>query len=242
MRDTHRLKEKYDLSLDNRQIVSLMIGGMVVLGTVFVLGVVVGKKLEGSGRTAGAADLLSALDEKAAALHQARQVAEPQLTFQEELTKRSTGEVPPAASPPEAVAVIASAGLDPDAGNASNVVAAPPLEGKVAPSIVPVRTALPDGGLKQAIARTEKRPVEAVENGGFTLQLSASQSKAEADKFAGRLKDQGYAPYIIQADVPGRGTWYRVRMGSFASKEAATRYLQDFRRETRLEAFVAQTE
>src|SRR5438874_412904 len=32
MRDANRLKEKYDLSLDSRQIVSLVIAGLVVLG------------------------------------------------------------------------------------------------------------------------------------------------------------------------------------------------------------------
>ena len=48
MRDTHRMREKYDLSLDSRQVVSLLIGGIVVLGAVFVLGVLVGKKLAGA--------------------------------------------------------------------------------------------------------------------------------------------------------------------------------------------------
>ena len=48
MRDTHRMREKYDLSLDSRQVVSLLIGGIVVLGAVFVLGVLVGKKLAGT--------------------------------------------------------------------------------------------------------------------------------------------------------------------------------------------------
>ena len=52
MRDANRLKEKYDLSLDNRQIVSLVIAGLIVLGAVFVLGLVVGKKLSGNEKTA----------------------------------------------------------------------------------------------------------------------------------------------------------------------------------------------
>ena len=63
--------------------------------------------------------------------------------------------------------------------------------------------------------------------------------RSEADSFAAKLRDKGYAPYIIEAQVPGRGTWYRVRMGGFASKDAATRYLKDFRRETQIDAFVA---
>ena len=62
MRDTHRMREKYDLSLDSRQVVSLLIGGIVVLGAVFVLGVLVGKKLAGTPHTDRAPDLLTALD------------------------------------------------------------------------------------------------------------------------------------------------------------------------------------
>ena len=80
MRDSHRMKEKYDLSLDSRQVVSLLVAGIVVLGAVFVLGVLVGKKLAGSQRSDRAPDLLSALDQKSAALERAR--AAPALTFQ----------------------------------------------------------------------------------------------------------------------------------------------------------------
>src|SRR5499425_3275644 len=94
MRDTHRMREKYDLSLDSRQVVSLLIGGIVVLGAVFVLGVLVGKKLAGTPRADHAPDLLTALDHKSDALERAR--AAPPLTFQEELTK-------PAASAPTAM-------------------------------------------------------------------------------------------------------------------------------------------
>jgi cell division septation protein DedD len=95
--------------------------------------------------------------------------------------------------------------------------------------------------LKEAIARATQRPAEAVPGGAFTLQLSAFQTREEADRFAGRLRDRGYAPYIVAAEVSGKGTWYRVRMGSFPTREAATRYLADFKRETQLNAFVAGT-
>ena len=96
MRDSHRMKEKYDLSLDSRQVVSLLVAGIVVLGAVFVLGVLVGKKLAGSQRMDRAPDLLSALDQKSAALEKAR--AGTALTFQEELTADGgAAKAPPAA-------------------------------------------------------------------------------------------------------------------------------------------------
>lgn len=282
MRDAHRMKEKFDVSLDNRQIVSLLIAGIVVMGAVFVLGVVVGKKLAGNAHAADAPDLLSALDANAQALQEAQK--EPPLTFQDELTRKATAE-PAAPEPKKAPAAPASkpaptaaaapavpAGKPSSAGkpaeqptsagkaeiafnSADEELAAlaamkkpqapapKPTQGAVAEETVPTRTATPaGGGLKEAIARaTTQRPAEAVPGGAFTLQLSAFQSREEADRFASRLRDRGYAPYIVAAEVANKGTWYRVRMGSFPSRDAATRYLSDFKRETQLDAFVAGT-
>ncbi|GEN10562.1 Cell division protein DedD (protein involved in septation) [Myxococcus fulvus] len=297
MRDAHRMKEKFDVSLDNRQIVSLLIAGIVVLGAVFVLGVVVGKKLAGDAQTASAPDLLSALDANAQALQAVRK--EPQLTFQDELTRKASAEPisPPAPKPAPKAPVVAekpvakpaepvkSAALaptpDPDTGELppeepaeepkavaeapkpeeKPVAAEKPVEkpvaaekpaalavkpavvsGKVEVAAVPTRTTQKEGGgLKEAIARAAQLPDPAVKGGAFTLQLSAFQDKQEAERFMGRLRDRGYAPYIVTAEVAGKGTWYRVRMGTFASKDAATRYLSDFKRETQLDAFVAGT-
>ncbi|CAM3056652.1 SPOR domain-containing protein [Corallococcus sp. ZKHCc1 1396] len=279
MRDAHRMKEKFDVSLDNRQIVSLLIAGIVVMGAVFVLGVVVGKKLSGDAQTAAAPDLLSALDANAQVLNDARQ--EPPLTFPDELTRKTSAEplpslpAPKPAAKPEPAKVAAKPEVKPEPAKvAAKPVLAPtpdpdtgelpakedvlavavkpevkpePVKGKVEETPVPTRTAARDGGMKEAIARAQQlpaeppRPAEAVKGGAFTLQLSAFQSRSDADRFAARLRDRGYAPYILTAEVPGKGTWYRVRMGSFASKEAAGRYLTDFKRETQLDAYVAGT-
>ena len=106
---------------------------------------------------------------------------------------------------------------------------------------VPTLTADDAGDLKEAIARAQ-RPVEATPDGSWTLQLSAYQDKAEAGRFASDLRGKGYAPYVVEAHVSGKGTWYRVRMGSFETKEKAAHYLADFKRETKLDAFVAGSE
>jgi septal ring-binding cell division protein DamX len=293
MRDAHRMKEKFDVSLDNRQIVSLLIAGIIVMGAVFVLGVVVGKKLAGNAQTAAAPDLLSALDANAQALQQAREAESP-LTFQDELTRRSGSEAapskpgtvtvaipPPAPKPkpaePPAATEPTTAEAPPAGAPAHEATPSPtdddyapapgssatakapeskatepkpaetkvadskpaPTAGKVEPAPVPTRTTTQAGGLKEAIARATQKPTEAVPGGAFTLQISAFQNRPEAERFAARLRDRGYAPYVVAAEVPNKGTWYRVRMGSFPSKDAASRYLADFKRETQIEAFVA---
>jgi DedD protein len=236
MRDSHRMKEKYDLSLDSRQVVSLLVAGIVVLGAVFVLGVLVGKKLAGSQRTDRAPDLLSALDQKSAALERAR--ASPTLTFQEELT--TDAGAPRAAAPSPK----AQAEKKPDAAAKVAEAPKPPVDKRQDPSAKPAdggpvatRTApAPGPAASAAKASDAAAPV-----GPFTLQLGASQNRDDAERMVSRLREKGYAPYIISAEVPGKGTFYRVRMGSFPTREAAVRYLEDFKRETKTEAFVAST-
>ena len=232
MRDSHRMKEKYDLSLDSRQVVSLLVAGIVVLGAVFVLGVLVGKKLAGSQRTDRVPDLLSALDQKSAALERAR--AAPPLTFQEELTA-DAGAARAAAPPAKAVAE-----KKPEAPPKVATAAKPQTEKKVDVPGKPA-DAGPIATRTAPAAAVPKTSDGTVPNGPFTLQLGASQNRDDAERMVSRLREKGYAPYIISADVPGKGTFYRVRMGSFPTREAAGRYLEDFKRETKTEAFVAST-
>jgi cell division septation protein DedD len=238
MRDSHRMKEKYDLSLDSRQVVSLLVAGIVVLGAVFVLGVLVGKKLAGSQRTDRAPDLLSALDQKSAALERAR--AAPALTFQEELTAdagSARAGTPSAKTVAEKKGEPAPKVAEPKA-EASKAVA----DKKPEPAAKPIDAGAIAARSAQAASPVgAKAPEATAPNGPFTLQLGASQNRDDAERMVSRLREKGYAPYIVTADVPGKGTFYRVRMGSFATKEAAGRYLEDFRRETKTEAFVAST-
>lgn len=244
MRDTHRMKEKYELSLDNRQIVSLTVVGLVVVSAVFALGIVVGKKLATDDQAATAApDLLSALDQKAAKIETMKKDAS--LTFQEELTKKQAPIVeakpieapapaPEPIIPPKPELPVVVAKVDPPK----------PPEPKPEPVVkaepVPTRINEDAGALRDAIAKTATKapPTETSPDGAFTLQLSAFQDKAEADRFAANLRDKGYAPFIVEADLKAKGIWYRVRMGRFPSKDAAGRYLADFKRETSIDAIV----
>ena len=261
MRDAHRMKDKYDVSLDNRQIAGLLVGGVVVLGAVFVLGVVVGKSLAAGGQTS-APDMLSALDARQEALSRAQAESAAALTFHEELTRKAAEVAPaPQAKPPEAkpaepkpaevkVAEVKVADVKmaeaapPEARPVADVqtAVAPEGAGKVEPASVTARTAEP-GRMQQAIARATAqppvRPAAVAPNGAYTLQLSAFQTREEADRFAAKLRGRGYAPYVVTAQLPGKGTWYRVRMGSFDSKDRAQHYLADFKRETQLQAIVA---
>jgi DedD protein len=245
----------------------LVIGGLVVLGAVFVLGVVVGKKLAVAPGSSESSDLLSTLDRKAQDLEKVRTA--PPLTFQDELTKKGGEPVQDAghlAPPPQLDPAAAAAKAKPEVAQkpAIDPVLNRPVAEKAEPSAHPpapkpeapepkpaakpvataeASTPARPTSLREAIARAERAPAPqeetAPKGGSYTLQLAASPTRAEADRHVAKLRGKGYAPYVVAAELPGKGTWYRVRMGSFTSKEAAEKFLADFRRETQLTAFVA---
>lgn len=64
--------------------------------------------------------------------------------------------------------------------------------------------------------------------GGYQLQVSSFRTQAEADQFAAQLRARGHKSYVVEAHVPGRGTWYRVRIGPFPSQHAAASYRAGF--------------
>jgi cell division septation protein DedD len=64
--------------------------------------------------------------------------------------------------------------------------------------------------------------------GGFQLQVSSFRTQTEADQFATQLRARGHKAYVVEARVPGRGTWFRVRIGPFSSQHAAASYRSGF--------------
>ncbi len=192
-RNVERWREKIEVRLDNRQVFFLFFGSAVVACMLFVLGVMVGKRIESRGQ----ADA-PMLQDPLTALDRARQpplgvaAPEPQLTFTSTL----------ATVPPKTRTALAH--LPAPAFAKTPVVrpAAPPRPVAAAKPVAPAPPADP--------AKTK---------GKFTLQLSTFTTAAEADAFAGRYP----GAFVISANVPGKGMTYRVRYGNFASfKDAAT--------------------
>jgi cell division septation protein DedD len=88
---------------------------------------------------------------------------------------------------------------------------APPAKAKPAAEVDP------DAAARTGLARGP------AQSGEFTVQVSAYQSMAEASAFMASLKRKGFAPFVVKAEIAGKGTWYRVRIGRFVSEADATR-------------------
>ena len=64
--------------------------------------------------------------------------------------------------------------------------------------------------------------------GGYQLQVSSFPTQPEARAFADQLRARGHKAYVVEAHVPGRGTWFRVRIGPFTTQHAASQYRSGF--------------
>jgi cell division septation protein DedD len=104
----------------------------------------------------------------------------------------------------------------------------------------------PRDGLTQAastaaaIAESSGTAVPAGHDGGYQLQVSSFRTKAEGDHFADQLRVRGHKAYVVEARVPGRGTWFRVRVGPFATKTQASNYRTQFEAREHVVPFIVE--
>lgn len=63
----------------------------------------------------------------------------------------------------------------------------------------------------------------------YTLQLASYQDKETADSDVKKMKKRGYAAFIVSAELPGKGMWHRVRLGSFSNKASAEKLQKEIR-------------
>ncbi len=237
-RESELYKDKVEVSLDGRQIFYLFFGGAVIVGIVFVLGVLVGRRVEARGhvdraRTTAAADPLAALD---------RLEASDGMAFRGALTGKDT-----VAPVEKKIDQIAAEKKKPEKKDEAKTEAKAEAKAEAKPEAkVEVK---PEAKVEKKEEKKEEKvaekptekPIEKPsdqkpepkaepkeDKTRYTLQLSSFQDKAEAEAYLAKMKEQGYQAQITQADVEGKGTFYRVRMGSYRSLDAATTAKSDF--------------
>lgn len=89
--------------------------------------------------------------------------------------------------------------------------------------------------------QVRKEPVPARASGPklrYALQVASYQEKKLADDDVRKMKQLGYAAFITQTDLQGKGTWYRVKLGSFSNKEAAEKLQQQLRKKESISSIV----
>ncbi|MBT1076729.1 SPOR domain-containing protein [Geobacter grbiciae] len=63
----------------------------------------------------------------------------------------------------------------------------------------------------------------AVSKGKFSVQVASAKERKEADAIKSGLQEKGFAAYVVESVVPGKGTWYRVRVGKQMDQSSAAK-------------------
>ena len=131
---------------------------------------------------------------------------------------------PPPPPPPPALAEVTPAEPPPAAVPAPVVVAkAPPKPQPAQQSsrpAAPSQPATPDPA--GTAHRAEVKPAPKVEGfGRYAIQIKAFRTESDAEAFADDLKQRGHRASVSSTVVADKGTFYRVRLGPFASLDAA---------------------
>ena len=84
----------------------------------------------------------------------------------------------------------------------------------------------------------EQTAAEPGQDGGFLVQVASFKDQDDADEFVKELRARGHEAFRQAANVPGRGIWHRVRIGSFKTKYQATLYKEKFEKSERTIALV----
>ncbi len=231
----------------------------MIASLVFVLGVTVGRRVEAREHgealaTAAAGDPLVALDDVAA-----RQGDRPDdLTFASTLRGEREGD------PLGAVDLSLDRPAPAAARSAPSPVPRPDREPAVQPEAKPATQAEAKPETKpasQVAAKPETKPEPAAQPetkpetkpepapaaevaadaARFTLHLLSFQNRPEADALVSKLKKAGYAPYVVETEEEGKGTFYRVRVGHYADYETAVAGKTDFEKKQPIIAYVTRT-
>src|SRR6185295_15245976 len=78
----------------------------------------------------------------------------------------------------------------------------------------------------QARARAASRGQQDSAKDVYFIQAGSFQNPAEADNQKARLAILGFESSVEPANLPDKGTWYRVRMGPYAKVEEINKVRQ----------------
>ncbi|MES2504176.1 MAG: SPOR domain-containing protein [Myxococcota bacterium] len=140
-------------------------------------------------------------------------------TYYSELLKRPSDE------PPEAVS-----------SEAEVSVPVSPMQPPPAP--LPVEKPSPDR-MAQALAKVLgnetpdsvksviKESLPAGTGSPYAIQVASLPSRSAGEELVKRLQKKGHAAKLVQAEIPGKGSMYRVRIHGFKTREEADKYREE---------------
>jgi cell division septation protein DedD len=224
----------YEIQLTNKQLVFYFLAGAAGLILSFLAGVMVGRGVDQSAGEVQAARPVA--EERVVTEETPKPVpsaAAEDLSYAQRLESDktddglekpkggtpSTGRAARAVTPPVTTA----------AAPATTAPAAPPVTVAAVPRPAPPKPA------PAASVKPIKGPGAPIGSGNFTIQVGAFKDRASADSIVARLKNKGFAAYVVSPEGEGL---FNVRVGNFATRADAERVQGKLRDEEKYKPFI----
>jgi len=219
LREPTRFKERYDFTLDSRQLGLVLFSAVVAGALIFVLGMSVGKQWEKKAHAEkGMNDTVKIVSVDSPAPEQTIPAAPP-VAPPDESTSSAKSETKNLQA--DDVAVTNSDG--------------PPEQETMKPEDMTFPHVLT--GTAKPKLPPPKPSVNTAKKVDYTVQVGAFKDKSTANSLAAKLKKKGYSSGV-QATKGSRGRIYKVHVGRFKSKDDARRMADRLASNERLKTYV----
>jgi len=221
MRDMRRIQERATFSFERPYTVWLTLGSLVLLCLVFAGGFVVGARYE-------RLELQLSRETHSLARLSKESRRHRELTFYSDLNQKERAKATRA--PKESVS---------DGRGSSNKTKEQALvqirnslgqsrNGEKSKEKVVARSQAPKKSQRGPRGDEAEKGLEngPARSGEYTIQVSSYQTLEEAKAYSSVLERKGYRPFVVAAEIKGKGTWYRVRVGRFIAENVAIRAKQ----------------
>ncbi|MDH5674902.1 MAG: SPOR domain-containing protein [Myxococcales bacterium] len=265
MRDLDQIQER-DADGRSRQLGTILLATGAVVALTFAIGVVVGQAAEPAERDEldPLSQLVDPSSKKSDAAEDTAEAAKAPVVAAEELSFPKT--LTETEDRPEVIAALRAAAAEEalllEAKSTAPTPVAPtaaattPVEVAADAVMASVPAAVAAGSAGQKLPETARRdplvaraleneaeqeprsPAARGQDGEFTLQVISYTSSEEAQTFSEGLRAKGHEAFVTRAEIEGRGTFYRVRIGPFKNRFRAENYRRDFERDERMNTFV----
>ena len=216
------MKEKQRIFIyDRKEMGVLILLGVMVAVFAFTLGVHLGKRVSGPKITASGTAEPTSLTTAPDKVPDNKELAEQ---------AHNAGQVADDTSNQSLHDEVARTGLKLDANHQVDLPKNPKSENAGATSVKPTPEATPP--------KHETHAATANGRSKFSLQVGSYHSMAEAQKRAKEIEEAGLSTKVHEAEIRGKGTWYRVFVGEFLTKSEAEKAGAHYREQKLVDSFV----
>ncbi len=213
MRDLNRIREDLEFRLNGTELKLAVAGLCAICLLIFVVGFFVGRHFP-----SGIFDRKASVDARAPdavvsePLPGETTVPVKEFTFYEELKKGAQDPIPAAADTADAAPVGTDRSVAMESEQAAEMT--PAAVRGAAPTPAPAPKADPAPATTEAAAKEAGAQM-------YTVQVAAFEEPEAAENLSSHLREKGYRAYTMAKRLPGRGTWYRVRVDRFDNRSEA---------------------